>query len=171
MKEAITLVIFLSIAGPTFGQVENDGGHEVPEAPAESDFAALRKTSPFTRVLSLPGTYALRGVATINQIQVATLYNRETKKTIIVTPDGGNEAGISLVEVMPSSTLEGVAAKISFAGDEAELKIFSQPKAAGASGKGEGKKASAAALRRRISNATKLSLRISRQNCGTIWGT
>ena len=154
MKEAITLVIFLSIAGPTFGQVENDGGHEVPEAPAESDFAALRKTSPFTRVLSLPGTYALRGVATINQIQVATLYNRETKKTIIVTPDGGNEAGISLVEVMPSSTLEGVAAKISFAGDEAE-----------------GKKASAAALRRRISNATKLSLRISRQNCGTIWGT
>lgn len=144
MKKAITLVIFLSIAGPTFGEGENEGGHEVPEAPAESDFAALRKTSPFTRVLSLPGTYALRGVATINQIQVATLYNRETKKTIIVTPDGGNEAGISLVEVMPSSTLEGVAAKISFAGDEAELKyelaeIFPQPKVAGASGKGGGK--------------------------------
>ena len=117
---------------------------ESPEAPSENDFTALRKTSPFTRVLSLPATYALRGVATIDNEQVATLYNRETKKTIVVTPDGKNEAGLSLVEIVPAPDLEGVAAKISFAGDEAELKyelsqIFPQPRPPG-SGSGSGGK-------------------------------
>lgn len=113
---------------------------EAPQAPTESDFAALRKTSPFTRVLSLSETYALRGVAKIDEKQVATLYNRETKKTIVVTPEGDNELGLALVEVVPASELEEVAAKISFAGDEAELKyaldeIFPQP---GASGRDRG---------------------------------
>jgi len=144
MKKSFAPVIFLGLVGSFLRAEETGAPHLAPEAPAESDFAALRKTSPFTRVLSLSGTYALRGVATINDQQVATLYNRKTKKTIVVTPDGGNEAGISLVEVVPSSTLEGVAAKISFAGDEAELKyemaeIFPQPRAPGSGGKGDGK--------------------------------
>ncbi len=94
----------------------------VPEAPSSSDFEALRKTSPFTRVLSLSATYALRGVATINDEQVATLYNRETKKTVVVTREGNHETGIALVDVTGAPQLDGVTAKISFAGDEAELK-------------------------------------------------
>lgn len=106
-----------------------------PEAPSASDFEALRKTSPFTRVLSLSETYALRGVARINGEQVATLYNRETKKTLVVTPDGKNEAGIALVGVSRAPQLEAVTAKISFAGDEAELKyestqLYPEPKGA-----------------------------------------
>lgn len=116
-----------------------------PAALSESDFEALRKTSPFTRVLSLPATYALRGVATINDVQVATLYNRDTKKTLVVTPDGKNEAGLSLVGIVPSPSLEGVTAKIAFAGDEAELKyelsqIFPQPKGPGGEVKPEGER-------------------------------
>ncbi|PAW63307.1 MAG: hypothetical protein B9S36_04965 [Verrucomicrobiia bacterium Tous-C2TDCM] len=93
-----------------------------PEAPSASDFEALRKTSPFTRVLNLSETYTLRGVARINGEQVATVYNRETKKTLVVTPDGKNEAGIALVGVSRAPQLDAVTAKISFAGDEAELK-------------------------------------------------
>ncbi|MCB1203114.1 MAG: hypothetical protein KDN18_02560 [Verrucomicrobiae bacterium] len=93
-----------------------------PEAPSETDFEALRQTSPFTRVLNLSETYALRGVARINGEQVATLYNRDTKKTIVVTPDGKNDAGISLVGVNRAPELTGVIATISFAGDEAELR-------------------------------------------------
>ncbi len=121
---------------------------QVPQAPSGDDFDALRKTSPFTRVLSFPETYALRGVATIDNIQVATLYNRETKKTLVITPDGNNEAGISLVGIVPAASLEGVSAKISFAGDEAELKYeLSQiaplpkgaPNAPGGSGSRDGR--------------------------------
>lgn len=94
----------------------------VPEAPTASDFEALRRTSPFTRVLSLTETYALRGVASIGEERVVTLYNRETKETLTVTPEGDGKVGLALVEVVPSPELDGVAAKISYAGDEAELK-------------------------------------------------
>lgn len=106
----------------------------VPEAVVSADFDALVKTSPFTRVLNLAETYSLRGVATIDNRQVATLYNRETKKTIVVTPEGNNEAGISLVDVSSAPQLDAVTAKISFAGDEAELRyetsqLYPEPKA------------------------------------------
>lgn len=138
------LAVLFSLGGTGAGLFAGDGipPPETPEAPSESDFAALRKTSPFTRVLSLSETYALRGVAKIDEKQVATLYNRETKKTIVVTPEGDNELGLALVEVVPASELEEVAAKISFAGDEAELKyaldeIFPQP---GASGRDRGRR-------------------------------
>lgn len=109
-------------AEPSTIPVETIPADPVPDAPSASDFDALRKTSPFTRVLSLSETYALRGVAKINNEEVATLYNRETKKTVVITRDGNNEAGISLVNVTGAPQLDGVTAKISFAGDEAELK-------------------------------------------------
>lgn len=123
---------------------EDDFG--LPEAPDETDFTALRETSPFKRVLSISDTYALRGVASLDDIQVATLYNRETEKTVVVTRDDKGEAGIQLVEVVPSRELAGVAAKISFAGEEVELKYEeSQLAPAGrgtgknSGGKGDGK--------------------------------
>lgn len=134
LRHLLTGIAFLAVTGPA-----QDAVVPVPEAPSESDFAALKKTSPFTRVLSLPETYALRGVATIGGTKVATLYNRETKKTVVITPDGNNEAGIALVEVTPALQLDGVTAKISFAGDEAELRyetsqLYPEPK--GGSGGG-----------------------------------
>lgn len=145
MKELLHIVGLLSLTGVGLVAEETVVTNSPPEAPSEADFEALRKTSPFTRVLSLPETYALRGVASINDVQVATLYNRETKKTIVVTPEGNNAAGISLVGVVPSQSLEGVTAKISFAGDEAELKyelsqISPQPRAPGSGGGGDGKR-------------------------------
>ena len=144
MKFTSSFALIVGMSGIAAFAEETPVAIESPEAPSETDFAALRKTSPFTRVLSLPATYALRGVATINNEQVATLYNRETKKTIVVTPDGQNEAGLSLVEIVPASDLEGVAAKISFAGDEAELKydltqIFPQPRPPGSGSGSDGK--------------------------------
>ena len=143
MKYTSSFALVFALSGFSLVAEETAVVIESPEAPSENDFTALRRTSPFTRVLSLPETYALRGVATINNEQVATLYNRETKKTIVVTPDGKNEAGLSLVEIVPASDLEGVAAKISFAGDKAELKyelsqIFQQPRPPGSGSGGSG---------------------------------
>ena len=142
MKYTSSFAFIFALSGFTLLAEETAVVIESPEAPSANDFTALRKTSPFTRVLSLPATYALRGVATINNEQVATLYNRETKKTIVVTPDGENEAGLSLVEIVPAADLEGVAAKISFAGDEAELKyeltqILPQPRPPGSGSGGD----------------------------------
>jgi len=118
---------------------------DLPAAVSDGDFEALRKTSPFTRVLSLPETYALRGVARIGDTSIATLYNRETKKTIVITPDADGETGISLVDVLPADQLEEVKARISFAGDEAELRyetsqIHPAPKGPAGSGRADGER-------------------------------
>jgi hypothetical protein len=122
MKAQRLLFVLLLALAPGSAQELLPAPVPVPEGPSESDFDALRKTSPFTRVLSLPETYALRGVATIGDSRVVTLYNRETKQTLVVTPEGDGESGLSLVEIVRSPQLDGVAARISFAGDEAELK-------------------------------------------------
>ena len=84
-------------------------------------FESLRSSSPFRRTLNLSDTYALRGVANIGGEPVATLYNRESKKSVVVTSSAANGDGMQLVEVVPASDLTGVAAKISFSGEEVEL--------------------------------------------------
>ncbi|MEC5129340.1 hypothetical protein VSU19_21445 [Verrucomicrobiales bacterium BCK34] len=98
----------------------------LPASLEEGDFNSVRDASPFTRVLSISETYALRGVAELGAIQYATLYNREKKETILVSPEGGqiqsDDPGIKLVQIVPARSLDGVAAKISFAGEEVELK-------------------------------------------------
>ncbi len=122
-KQALFMLLTgLSVALP----VRADNGFDLPKGPVEDDFTALRETSPFKRVLSISETYALRAVASLEDIQVATLYNRETEKTLVLTRNGEKADGMELVEVvgahMPSEDLSGVAAKISFAGEEVELK-------------------------------------------------
>lgn len=114
---------------------------ESPEATSEEDFAALRASSPFARVLNPAETYSLRGVAQLNNISVATLYNRETKESFLVTPEGKGAEGFQLVEIERNSELEGVKARVSFAGEEVELSYdSSQFAAAPRSGPGDGGK-------------------------------
>lgn len=119
--------VFLSAIAVFFSSVvcviqAQDGEEAIPPAPGDSDFESLRKASPFTRVLSLTETYQLRGIASLEEMQVATLYNRQTEKTVVVTSAEENEQGITLVEVSPSWRLNGVTAKFAFAGEEVELK-------------------------------------------------
>lgn len=116
---------------------------EPPRAPGEEDFAALRRASPFLRTLRVSDTYALRGVAMVDGHAVATLYNRETEKSIQVTPEGENESGLQLVEVVPAHDLEGVAAKVSFAGEVSELRYDEEqisPESARADGKDQSRR-------------------------------
>jgi len=116
---------------------------ELPQPVSKEHFAAIHSQSPFLRTLNIAETYALRGVAEIGGDPVATLYNRQTKKTLLVTKDRPNEAGIQMIEVVPAQNLEGVGVKVSFAGEVVELKYDSsvvnpQPKAKGKPG-GDGK--------------------------------
>ncbi|MEM1441110.1 MAG: hypothetical protein AAGF67_02130 [Verrucomicrobiota bacterium] len=94
---------------------------ESPQATSEEDFAALRTASPFARVLDPAQTYSLRGVAQLDDVSVATLYNRETKESFLVTPDGKGAKGFQLVEIERNLELDGVKARVSFAGEEVEL--------------------------------------------------
>jgi hypothetical protein len=59
-----------------------------------------------------------------------------------VTPQEENEQGLKLVEIIPGEDLEGVLAKVTFAGQEVEFKYDAAQifPSGGSSGKGNGKK-------------------------------
>lgn len=132
----LAVAIVLSISGIGFSE---EG--ESPSATNEDDFAALRSASPFVRILNPAETFTLRGVAQLEDVPVATLYNRETEETFIVTPDQGGAEGLQLVEIQRNRELEGVKARVSFAGEEVELGYDpSQFATAPRSGPGDGGK-------------------------------
>lgn len=115
----------------------SQGLAESPVSPVRDDYKALLQASPFQRTLNISETYSLRGVAKFDDIVLATLYNKETKKTILVEPENENEYGLKLVKVIPAEELAGVAAQVSFAGEVAELRYDNeQLESKGAGGKG-----------------------------------
>ncbi|MCB1064603.1 MAG: hypothetical protein KDN20_17000 [Verrucomicrobiae bacterium] len=95
----------------------------LPPSLEANHFEALMGNSPFLRTLNLSETYALRGIAEIDGEQVATLYNRETKKSIIVSGVKVNAEQMKLVAVSESEALDGISATIAVAGEEVDLKF------------------------------------------------
>lgn len=95
----------------------------LPLAVEPSHFEHVITHSPFVRTLNLSETFALRGIAEINGEQVATLYNRETKKSVLVTASQINPERMQLKSVAEAEGLLDVSAIIAVAGEEVELKF------------------------------------------------
>ncbi len=89
----------------------------LPEPVAAAEFSALQQQSPFTRTLNLSDSLILTGVALVDEEQVATLMNKETKETFVVS-SSLNSQGWKMVELKSDSDLEKVAAKVSVDGGE-----------------------------------------------------
>lgn len=89
----------------------------LPQAVGSDEFNALQQQSPFTRTLNLSDSLILTGVATVDEEQVATLLNKETKETFVVS-SSLNSQGWKMVELKSDSDLEKVAAKVSIDGGE-----------------------------------------------------
>ncbi|MEM9281003.1 MAG: hypothetical protein AAGA96_04190 [Verrucomicrobiota bacterium] len=114
----------------------------MPESPSPNDFASLRASSPFARVLDPAETFDLKGIAIVNEQPLATLYNRETKQSVVVNAQQETEAGIKLVGVDSADSLEAVKVLVSFAGEEVELKyeleeLYPQGGGPGDAGRGD----------------------------------
>jgi len=89
----------------------------LPETIAASDFAAVQSQSPFFRSLNLSDSLILTGVAEVDNEQVATLLNKETNETFVVSSQL-NSQGWKMVELKNNVDLEKVAAKVSVEGGE-----------------------------------------------------
>lgn len=97
-----------------------------PAEVKEEHFAALKTSSPFTRSLNLSDSLILTGIATLESgEQVATLMNKETKETYVVS-DQPNSQGWKMVEVAGSEELEKVSAKISLTGGQVVTVRYSE---------------------------------------------
>lgn len=89
----------------------------LPQSVATSHFELLTANSPFTRSLNLSDSLILTGIAVMDGKKVATLMNKETKETYVVS-DLPNPQGWKMVEVAGNDELDKVAAKISVDGGE-----------------------------------------------------
>ena len=95
---------------------------ELPEEVSQDHFGAFLDDSPFLRTLDPSETYRLRGLATIEGLPVATVFNQKTEKTaVITTEEARNEWGLRLVEVNSSQNLTGVTVRLALSGEEFEL--------------------------------------------------
>ena len=89
----------------------------VPSSVDDSDFRSLTAQSPFTRSIDLSDSLILTGIATMNDSRVATLLNKETKETFVVSSKA-NSQGWKMVELKEDSDLEKVSAKVAVEGGE-----------------------------------------------------
>ena len=94
-----------------------------PPTVKEDHFAALKESSPFTRSLNLSDSLILTGIE--NGEQIATLMNKETKETYVVS-DQPNSQGWKMVEVTGNEELEKVSAKISVTGGQVVTVRYSE---------------------------------------------
>ncbi|MEM7600754.1 MAG: hypothetical protein AAF357_05000 [Verrucomicrobiota bacterium] len=98
---------------------ESDSQFDYLPAPImEDNFAELREQSPFRRHLNVSGSLILTGVARIEEDMVATMLDRETFQSFLVSRKT-NAEGWQLVEVRgDQSDLETLTARIRVAGAE-----------------------------------------------------
>ena len=101
----IAMLIELSVSPPSVIGEEDDEARSVssvssdlPEPLTAQHFAALKSHSPFLRSLDLSKTLVLTGVARLDGEMVATLFNRESKTTQVVS-QSANAQGWRLVGV------------------------------------------------------------------------
>ncbi|MDF1658405.1 MAG: hypothetical protein P1U58_12395 [Verrucomicrobiales bacterium] len=89
----------------------------LPSGVEETDFQSLAGQSPFSRALNLSDSLILTGIATVENEQVATLINKDTKESYVVSSKL-NSQGWKMVELQSDEDLEKVAAKVSVDGGE-----------------------------------------------------
>ena len=92
-------------------------GDEAVPAPVSPDqFSVLFERPPFRRVLGLPDSLVLSGVAALPAGDMVTVWNRATKESFMVTATP-NAQGWKLLELKGSADLKSVAAVIA-SGDQ-----------------------------------------------------
>ena len=93
-----------------------------PEPITKENFRSLLENSPFQRILDFKKTYALRGIAKVDDQSVAWLYNRHKKKTVTVREDEANDLGMTLVAVnQDPNDLQGVSVEVRIGNEAIEL--------------------------------------------------
>ncbi|MCB1205803.1 MAG: hypothetical protein KDN18_16190 [Verrucomicrobiae bacterium] len=88
-----------------------------PANVAADDFQALKGQSPFLRSLNMSDSLVLTGFADVEGERVATLVNKETKQTYVVSSQT-NSQGWKMVDLKTNEDLEKVSVKVAIDGGE-----------------------------------------------------
>jgi len=115
MRSATLLFLITTAAVPAEDQA-------VPAPVSPAQFSVLFERPPFRRVLGLPDSLVLSGVAALPTGDMVTVWNRATGESFAVTATP-NAQGWKLVELKRSPDLKSVAAVIA-SGDQSLLLRF-----------------------------------------------
>lgn len=111
----------LSITLFTGWLVADDAGTSVsayqPAAIGAEDYASLRGISPFLRALNLSDSLILTGFAEVKGERVATILNKDTKETYVVSGQP-NSQGWKMVDLNMDPDIEKSAVKVAIDGGE-----------------------------------------------------
>lgn len=118
MKTAFSLLILAPtlLLSSLVGQETPPDG-VAPVDVASDDFQALKGQSPFLRSLNLSDSLVLTGFADVEGERVATLVNKETKQTYVVSSQT-NSQGWKMVDLKTNEDLEKVSVKVAVDGGE-----------------------------------------------------
>lgn len=111
----LTILVPILLAGAA--SAETDGPVVAPAIVAADDFKALKGQSPFLRSLNLSDSLVLTGFAEVENERVATIMNRETKQTYVVSGKV-NSQGWKMVELKGDDDIETAAVKVAVEGGE-----------------------------------------------------
>lgn len=98
-----------------------------PELPQPFDpekLASITTSSPFTRMVNMSDNLVLTGIAYINGKPVATIFNKETKESFIVSNEP-NFQGWVLNEAMPAPDITRSRAVVTIGGEQVKVSYAS----------------------------------------------
>ncbi len=133
-----TAAILLLSWGLLISALGQDGSLELPRPVTDADFVQVKTRSPFLRTLNLSDTYLLRAVVSMGEESLATLYNRDTKETVLISTTDEDRNGLKLIGVSSADELGKVSVKVSVGGEEVELKYDEKSVAPVGKGKSSG---------------------------------
>lgn len=93
---------------------------DLPQAFDQASLAAVAASSPFTRMVNVSENLVLTGIAYINGQPVATLFNRETKESHIVSSEP-NFQGWVLNEALPAPDMARSRAVVTIGGEQVKV--------------------------------------------------
>lgn len=89
---------------------------DLPQPFDASSLAPVIQNSPFTRMVNMSDNLVLTGIAYIDGKPVATIFNKETKLSYVVS-ETPNPQGWKLTEAMPAPDIARSQAKITIGGE------------------------------------------------------
>ncbi len=117
------LFTILCAASPLLiGAVETDP--DLPQPFDPNTLAAVSSSSPFTRMVSISDNLVLTGIAYINGKPVATIFNKETKESHIVSSEP-NFQGWVLNEAQPAPDITRSRAVLTIGGEQVKVSYAS----------------------------------------------
>jgi hypothetical protein len=112
----LLVVMSLPLAVSAAGEIDPD----LPQPFDPGTLAAVTTSSPFTRMVNMSDNLVLTGIAYINGKPVATIFNKETKESFIVSNEP-NFQGWVLNEALPAPDITRSRAVVTIGGEQVKV--------------------------------------------------